>query len=185
MSEVAEHSFQFRGFTDLDITQTREQWEKDVADELAFPTEVSRLMSALVALDPNEPTADTSYGVFHPKSKFAIAICEIAITRHSPRSKWVKMLKLRLKPSLENALQNDEKNALSNALDVFSEAVKGLFGLKKQHNATILKIYGSSKEQKKFLTFFGIALEKNMQNTYKAKMEGNFLVVSNKDEKLT
>lgn len=171
----------FKQFDIDSLTVTTEAWKNDAFDGFAFPIEVEQLM-AWVSGHVDEIEGDSvAYGVFPPNSKIADAICEVAVTRKSVRSKWVKMLRIRLRPTIDDALNsslpNDSEVGIKNALEIFVQATVGLLKFGEHQKANTIKIYGRTKQQTDFLGFLAIELQKINEGRMKASMEGKFLVV--------
>ena len=126
---MTKESFRFKTFTAQTFQSTSIAWTSDALDGMAFPAEVEQLLSwASEHLSPidGQPVA---YGVFPATGKVADAICEVVVTRQSSRSKWVKMLRVRLRPKIDDALNSavDPSNSgMREALAIFIKATIGL-----------------------------------------------------------
>ena len=119
-------------------------------------------------------------GVFQSGSNVADAVCEVVITRQSARSKWVKMLRVRLRPMIDHALNStadSSTDVVRVALDIFAKAVLGLLSFGETEKASTIKIYGRTRAQLEFLRFLGVELGKNNKKELQISMEGKFLVV--------
>ena len=173
-------AFKFKSFTSETFGFTSTAWTAEALEGKAFPSDVEQLISW--AADYLEPIAGKSvaYGIFPDNSKVADAICEVVVTRHSSRSKWVKMLRVRLRPKIDEALNsvdNSSNFAMREALAIFMNATIGVLQFGESENASTIKVYGRTRQQLDFLKFLGIELEKVKTNPMKVTMEGRFLVV--------
>lgn len=168
----------FEPFSEERIAASRDAWNRDAADGLAFPTEVDRLFDWVSTHQvPTEHDA-VAYGVFTKGSNVACGICEVIIQRKSIRSKWIKMLKLTLKPSVDNQLQTGDSEG---AMSVFTESIIGSARLQLTHKANTLKVYGRTHEQLNFLKalvrHIDGAADAKGGSPYKATIEGRFLSI--------
>lgn len=173
-------SFKFKAFTTESFQTTSVAWTAEALAGNAFPSDVEQLVSW--AADHLKPIVGKSvvYGIFPENSKVADAICVLVITRHSPRSKWVKMLKVNLRPKIDEALNSvdDSSNsAMREALSIFMHATIGVLKFGELENASTIKVYGRTRQQLDFLRFLGIELEKVKTNPMQVTLEGRFLVV--------
>ena len=172
--------FKFKAFTTESFQTTSVAWTEEALAGKAFPSDVEQLISW--AADHLEPIVGKSvvYGIFPDNSKVADAICEVVVTRLSSRSKWVKMLRVRLRPKIDEALNSvdDSSNfAMREALAIFMNATIGVLQFGESENASTIKVYGRTRQQLDFLRFLGIELEKVKTNPMRSTMEGRFLVV--------
>lgn len=150
---------------------------KDAEDGLAFPSEVARLLDwAECHLAPSNDDA-TAFGIFRPGGKQALGLCEIVIHRRSTKSKWVKMLRLHLRPHIDADLQRGSSQA---AMDVFVASLVGAIALQSAHKASTLKVYARTSEQLNFLRALVTQVSERVKRdnlSLKASIEGRFLVV--------
>lgn len=167
---------EFLPFNDSRINSTREAWGSDVSEGLAFPSEVERLLEW--ADTHREPTDidGAAFGVFKKGSFAALGICEVIVQRRSVRSKWVKMLRLNLRPSVDDKLQTGHPES---AMEVFVHAIIGSLDLQLLHNATTLKVYGRTNYQLNFLKALVTQIDQKVkyQNHVKATIDGRFLSI--------
>ena len=77
-------------------------------------------------LVPKEGEA-VAYGVFPAGSKEADAICEVVVTRKSVRSKWVKMLRVRLRPKVDDALNSVDDTSNAGMREALTRAIDQAF----------------------------------------------------------
>lgn len=145
---------------------------------LAFPSEVQRLLEWVSAhREPTDHDA-AAFGVFQKGKTVALGICEVIIQRKSARSKWVKMLRLHLKPSLDNELQNGQPDA---AMNVFTQSIRGSLGLQLAHQASTLKVYGRTNPQLAFLKALVVHIQKTFADkgveSIKVTIDGRFLSI--------
>ncbi|WP_234192677.1 hypothetical protein [Pseudacidovorax sp. NFM-22] len=121
-----------------------------------------------------------AYGIFDEAKDPAVALgfCEVAITRKSARSKWVKMLRLHLRPSADAQLVSGDSGV---AMDVFTESILGSIRLQMAHSASTLKVYGRTNEQLGFLQVLVKHLHtqasEDAKKQFKASIEGRFLSI--------
>lgn len=152
---------------------------KRASGDFSFPTEAPQILSwAKERLDPNVVNDSVAFGIFKDEVNVASAICEVVLTRKSIRSKWMKMIKLRLSPELEKGVYEGDLQTAKDVIDVYAAAVYGVLKLKLEHDATILKIYGRSTEQIAFLKSLGIELEKRIKH-HRISIHDRWLVVEN------
>lgn len=169
---------EFRAFDGATLKSSRDAWLSEATDGLAFYSEVERLFDwAATHLDISETDA-TAFGVFRAGKKQAQGLCEIVVQRKSVRSKWVKMLRLHLRPTVDADLQGG--NPIG-AMNVFGSSLQGALRLQMAHKATTLKVYGRTNDQLTFLRALVIHTEQNMpaavKATTKVSIDGRFLSI--------
>jgi len=172
---MAKKQFKFEQFTAESAAASRQAWLHEAKDGLAFEPEIERLFDWV---DSHQSICDNdsvAFGVFEGLTNKAVGICEVIIQRKTIRSKWVKMLRLHLRPSTDAKLQDGHPEE---AMDVFVESMQGSMGLQMAHQANTLKVYGRTNEQLNFLR----ALLRHLQPTLegkpvKASIEGRFLSI--------
>lgn len=169
----------FRKFGVEEIEATAKEWTHAAAKGLAFPADVEQVLDWVRTHTAAGNGDSTAYGVFPEGSKVASGICEVVVTRRTARSAWVKFLRLRLRPSLEDALFRKEVEAVREATEIFMTGVLGVFGLKVQHQANTLKIFGRTNEQLSFLAGLASALQQRAKGM-SVMIEGRWLVCTNK-----
>lgn len=168
---MGSHKYEFRSFCDQTYAATQKAWSGDAKLGLAFPTDVERLFHWVSEhRQPAEQDA-TAFGVFNEGDFVALGIAEVVIQRLSARSKWVKLLRLHLRPEVDAALQQGEVEI---AMDVFTTSVLGSFRLQMAHDAATLKIYGRTNDQLRFLRTL-VAVLNQTESKFKASLEGRFL----------
>lgn len=167
----------FEIFNPATAAASRAAWEKEAKDGLAFFTEIQRLFDWVDTHQEVINHDSVAFGIFDKKSQEALGICEITIQRRTIRSKWVKMLKLNLRPSIDALLQSGDSDM---AMSVFVESMEGSIGLQLDHQANTLKVYGRTNEQLNFLKALLVRLQAQLQSvdTVKASIEGRFLTIS-------
>lgn len=169
--------FIFRPFNTDSIEATRDEWLADVEAGEGFLPEVEQLM-AWVAAHMEVTENEIAYGVFRHGERAAVGICEVAVTRPSARGKWVKLIKLRLRPQVDGGLFANDPDAFSLAVNAYTCAVLGVYHVKNVHGATIIKVYGRTQEQMRFLNYMLDDLNQNPDVTFKAEMQGRWLVLN-------
>lgn len=178
---MTEKILEFKPFTAQSLESTKKSWLKDAEKENAFLPDVEQQMDWVEKHIEQQDDAPVAYGVFTGDSKVATAVCELVVARLSVRSKWIKMLRLRLRPSIDAGIFSNDPKAVTEAVDSYICCVVGVLGLKKQHQANTIKIYGRTQEQIKFLTLFSTKLqdqfELSEQKTIKSSIEGRWLVI--------
>lgn len=163
------------GAEQLNLTCT--QWEKDAAKGLAFPSDVEQLMSWVQTHDKHQVADSMAFGIFTKGNPVAEGICEVVVTRATKNSPWVKMLRLRLKPTLDERIYLKEIEAQSEAMDIFVSAVGGVVKLTSIHAAKTLKIFGRSNDQLSFLQALAVSLQKSVKGVT-VKIDGRWLVIN-------
>lgn len=174
MATKATKEYLFKPFNADTYSATSDAWKGDIESSHGFLPEISQLMNWVSdhqVLTNNE----IAFGVFESRTKIAIGICECAITRPTVRGKWVKFIRLRLRPELEERLFQNDVQATHEALNAYVCAVIGIFHVKNAHEATTIKIYGRTQEQVRFLTLLATELEKRKEITFKAVIQGRWL----------
>lgn len=172
---MAKKSYKFEKFTAESAAASRAAWGAEAQSGLAFEPEIARLFDWVDTHQEISDLDSVAFGVFDGTSKAAIGICEITIQRRTVRSKWVKMLRLHLRPSADDRLQAGDPEI---AMDVFIESMRGSMDLQMTHLANTLKVYGRTNAQLNFLR----ALLNHLQKTtagkpIKAAIEGRFLSI--------
>nr|WP_255632144.1 hypothetical protein [Xenophilus sp. Marseille-Q4582] len=115
-----QHSVIFKPFDEQSFHATKEDWEAVAASSDAFPSDVAQTLkwaSEHLTIDGNE----LAYGVFDDDSKIASGICEVIISRPAAQS-WVKLLRLRLHPKVEEQLFNNDPDGVKTALNAYVSA---------------------------------------------------------------
>lgn len=174
---VAGRQMQFRQFDGAAFKATKTGWSKDVSQGEGFAPDVEQLMAwtdAHLTLVENE----IAYGIFDADESIAVGICELAITKPSARGKWVKLIRLRLRPKIEGLLFANDPDGLIVAVEAYVASVLGVYHVKNEHEATIIKVYGRTQEQMRFLTLLSAALKKRDDATFDSKIEGRWLVLN-------
>lgn len=173
----AKEKLEFRIFGATSFAATKDAWTLDATNGEGFAPDVEQLMTWVaghIALVDNE----IAYGIFSPDSEVAVGICELAITKPSVRGKWVKMIRLRLRPTVEGLLFKNDPDGLLIAVSAYVSAVLGVYHVKNEHKAVIIKVYGRTQEQMRFLTLLSAALKKGGNATFESKIEGRWLVLN-------
>lgn len=170
-------SYHFEKFNPETAAASRSAWVEEANEGKAFVTEVQRLFDWVDSHQDITNNDSVAFGIFEKKSPEALGICEITIQRRTIRSKWVKMLRLHLRPSIDMGLQ---EGLSDKPMDIFVEAMKGSIGLQLLHQANTLKVYGRTNEQLNFLKALLVRLQAELKNTesVKASIEGRFLTFS-------
>lgn len=175
---MANVSLEFHPFNDPRMSATAAAWLQDANDGLAFPSEVKRLLDWSAAHQEHVDGDAAAYGVFPKGKTTALGICEVIITQKSVRAKWVKMLRLHLKPSVDASLQSGSPDE---AMDVFTEAIRGSLDLQMAHKAATLKVYGRTNEQLSFLKalvgHINGRTSLNQDSALKVTIDGRFLSI--------
>lgn len=179
MATAAKMKFSMKPFSEDSFASTERAWTKRATGGCAFPTEAPQILDwARTRLNPAVVNDSIAYGIFKDGVEVASALCEVVLFRKSARSKWVKMMKVRLSPELEEGVFAGSLDTARDVLDVYAAAVFGVMRLKLEHDATTLKIYGRSTEQLVFLRNLGVELEKRIKD-HKISLNGRWLVIEN------
>lgn len=120
----------FRAFDAESLRATKTAWEHDAEQGKAFPPDVAQTIDWVRA---HTTLTDNSiaYGVFDEKSSHtAMAVCEVVISQPEPRKAWVKLLRLKLRPRIEESIFANDPDALTAATDAYVSAILGVFALK-------------------------------------------------------
>lgn len=169
-------TLKFKAFTPESFAATKRNWIKDVEGGAGFlPDTEQQLAWTENHLELVENSI--AYGVFKDKSDVAIGICELVITKHTPKRSWVKVIRLRLRPKIEAALFANEQAAIATAIEAYAVCVVGVLHLKNAHNASTIKVYGRTQDQLKLISFMNIELQKNKEVAYQSSIEGRWLVL--------
>ena len=174
---VADSQMQFRTFDASTFEATKAGWSKDVDKGEGFAPDVEQLMAWTekhLSLVGNE----IAYGIFETDKSIAVGVCELAITKPSHKGKWVKLLRLRLRPTIEGMLFANDPDGLIVAVEAYVASVLGVYHVKNEHEATIIKVYGRTQEQMRFLTLLSASLKKRGEATFDSKIEGRWLVLN-------
>jgi hypothetical protein len=177
---VAKSGFAFKTFDQTAFEATKHAWCEDADRGCAFPSEIEQLMDWVEGHMRAESGRAVACGVFQSGSHVADAVCEVVITRQSMRSKWVKMLRVRLRPKIDDALNStgdSSTDVMREALGIFAKAALGLLTFGQTEKASTIKIYGRTRTQLEFLRFLGVELENLKKKELQTSMEGKFLVV--------
>lgn len=168
----------FEQFTETTFLATAAAWQEDAERGLAFQPDVEQSISWAkehLKLTGNE----MAYGVFGQDSDKAVGICELAITRLGHNNVWVKVLRLRLRPEIEEQIFLNIPDAVQTAVNAYITAVIGVFEVKDLHKASTIKVYGRTKEQVGFLTLLAASLNARQDTiSYRASIEGRWLVLN-------
>jgi hypothetical protein len=166
----------FSEFTQERLDATCIQWSKDAAKGLAFPSDIEQLLAWVRSHDKHQVADSMAFGIFKKDENVAEGICEVVITQANKKSPWVKMLRLRLKPTLDERIYKKEVEAQAEAMNIFTSAILGVVKLTSVHKAKTLKIFGRSNDQLSFLQSMAVQLQK-MALKASVKIEGRWLVV--------
>lgn len=166
----------FTQFDAAKLSATREAWLADAKAGEAFSPEIEQAMTWIeghMVLTDHE----MAYGVFLDQEPVAMGVCELAITKPSVRGKWVKLIRLRLAPSIESAIFQNDPDGLVIALNAYVTAVLGVYHVKNEHEASTIKVYGRTQEQMRFLTMLMTKLNEKKYSAFEAKIEGRWLTL--------
>lgn len=164
---------EFAQFSDGKLAATRTSWLEDAEAGWAFGAEIERLMDWIGTHRKPTDGDSVAYGVFPKGKNVAVGVCEMTIQRKTIRSKWIKLLRLHLRPKIEDELVQGDATV---TIDVFAAAITGSLALQVEHTAHTLKIYGRTNEQLRFLQAFVRHLDGRFENV-KVAIEGRFLTL--------
>jgi hypothetical protein len=171
---------EFRKFDNQSIAASELAWKKQAQAADMFPTEVEQAFEW--ARNRTElVNSEIVYGIFRPSEDEAIATVELFINQKSVKSKWIKMLHLRLSPATENLVYANQLDGYHEAMACFTTAVNGVFKLKNSQKGTVLKIYGRNQEQLSFLRALVGELKKRTKG-HEYRMDGRWLVIESKED---
>lgn len=174
--------WRFAAFTNETLDTTCKTWAAEARKGEAFPGEVEQVLDWVKKSTVPADGKTCAYGIFPDGDKCATGICDVVVSKQGRRT-WVKHLRLRLRPSLDDKLFDRNTEAVTTAMEVFGHSAAGAMALKTEHNASTLKVYGRTKEQLSFLQAAAAALKK-LSNRHAISIEGRFLVITSnpKDE---
>jgi hypothetical protein len=168
-------------FKQESFAATQAQW-KAAADALDIPFldyEV-QLDWAARHLDYGIANGNSlAYGIFEGKSAHAQALVEIVYTQR-PGNNWLKMLSVKLSPSLAPAVVDADPLKIVQVLDIYAEAVRGTVELTGSHKAKVVKIYGRNESLLRLLVALHERLKSGFADKLVTKMEGRWLVIKGK-----
>lgn len=173
---ISFRDFEFRAFDQTSFESTRDAWRFDAASGEGFVPDVEQAMAWVeehLSLTDNE----MAYGIFHKDDPVAVGICELAITKVT-KAKWVKFIRMRLRPTVEGGIFNHTAEAVATAVQAYVACVLGVFHVKNEHKATTIKVYGRTQEQIQFLTLLSAALQTLENATFTSAIEGRWLVLT-------
>lgn len=173
-------TFDFLPFDSTRLDATCAQWGQDAEQDYAFPGIIEEHLDWVKSHIRHVDGEGVAYGVFDSPTGPAFATCTCIYRKTNVRTMWVKLLDLRLRPELENRLEDRDVHALRLALDVYIEAVLGVIRLKTDTKASTMKIYGRDSAQLMFLQQLAAELEANnsFQSVHRCKIEGRWLVIA-------
>lgn len=167
----------FRLFDQESLNATKKAWMLDAGSGNGFLPDVEQQLDWAqkhIELVDNE----VAYGIFPDTAKVAIGICELCITRPSVRGKWIKLMRMRLRPLVDVQLFDNKKEGITSAIQAYIACVVGVFEVKNEHKATTIKVYGRTQQQVSFLTLLSAALETRTALSFKSSIEGRWLVLN-------
>lgn len=168
----------FARFTSPTLQATCEVWNREAKKGGAFPGEVEQILEWTKSNTAHVDGKSCAYGVFGEGDDFASGICEVVVSRRGSRGVWVKHLRLRLRPQLDDKLFALDTAAVTMAIEIFGQSAVGALGLKTEHKATTLKVYARTKDQLAFVQMAATAL-KAVAKHHTIGIEGRFLVIEN------
>jgi hypothetical protein len=165
----------FRKFDDASIASSQAAWTAESTAAGMFPAEVEQVFEWTrnhMTLVNNE----IAYGIFDDGGTDAFAIVEVVETRKSARSNMIKMLRMRLRPSMEAEIYSGDLSSFQRALECYGAAFFGIYRLRGTDKSTVLKFYGRSNEQLGFLKALVAGLQKRTKG-HEFRMDGRWLVI--------
>jgi hypothetical protein len=168
---------QFKEFDAASMAATRHAWMGDADNGSGFPPEIEQQLDWAQGHMTLTGT-EVAYGIFKDGGHVALAICELVITRRSARSKWIKFMRLRLRPSVDVQLFNNDPAGFRTAIEAYIACVQGVFHVKNQEKANTIKVYGRTQQQMGFLTILATSLQNRPELTFKTSIEGRWLVLT-------
>jgi hypothetical protein len=166
----------FREFDSASIEATRKTWREDGLKEGVFLPDIEQQLDW--AFNHTTLTDNAmAYGVFKDGGNVASAICELVITKPSARAKWIKFLSLRLRPSIDAQIYNNDPAGIHSAIDAYIACVTGVFKVKNEQKANTIKVYGRTQQQMSFLAALATNLSKTNGVSFKTSIEGRWLVL--------
>ena len=140
----------FSIFNKSRLEATCAQWSQDAVRGLAFPSDVEQLLLWVRSHDKEQVADSMAFGIFGKDDPVAEGICEVVVTQARKNSPWIKLLRLRLRPTLDERIYQKDVAAQAEAMDIFVSAIDGVVKLTNQHAARTLKIFGRSNDQLSF-----------------------------------
>lgn len=176
---MAKMKFSLKPFNEGTYQATCKAWLKRAKGGNSFPTEAEQVLEWVHTHMSIDVQGDSvAFGLFKDGVDVASAVAEIYIQRRTARSRWMKMLRIRLSPELEEGVFQKSMESIQDVQAAYVAAVSGVLKLKFEHDASTLKIYGRSAEQLSFLQVLALKMEEALKN-HKVSMNGRWLVIEN------
>jgi hypothetical protein len=169
--------YKFSSFDDDKLCATRALWTKESQKGLSFPADVEQILNWVESHSHHRDGDSTAHGIFLDGEHSAAGVVEVVVTQINRNSPWVKMLRLRLQPSIEERIYNKDIAAQEEALLIFIAAIQGVTRLTNKHGAKTMKIFGRSNDQLAFLQSLATVM-KNKVKSGKVEIKGRWLVVN-------
>lgn len=167
---------EFKEFDAHSMTATKHAWRQDAVNSGAFLPDVEQQLDwaqSHMVLTENE----VAYGIFRENSHIAAAICELVVTKKSVHAKWIKFIRLRLRPTIDAQIFSNEPAGITSAIEAYIACVIGVFKVKNTQKANTIKVYGRTQQQLQFLAALSAALSKLETVAFKSSIEGRWLVL--------
>jgi hypothetical protein len=127
---MAEKTLYFKPFTTQLLEATKKSWLEDAEKSNAFLPDVEQQLDWVGKHIELKDDTSCAYGVFENESKIATAVCELVVSRPSARGKWIKFLRLRLRPEIDAGIFANDSKAVLRTVDAYICSVVGVLGLK-------------------------------------------------------
>ncbi|MBP9060617.1 MAG: hypothetical protein KBF98_09930 [Rhodoferax sp.] len=163
-------------FTPETLKATKTGWIKDAASGAGFLPDIEQRMDWVenhLCLEGNS----VAYGVFDGKTRIAVGICELVITKPDPKKAWVKFIRLHFRPKIDEQIFGSVMDGIQTAINAYITCVIGILNVKNEHNASIIKVYGRTPGQISFLKLLDSALKDKQEASFKSSIEGRWLVL--------
>lgn len=168
---------EFRRFTQESFQATDEQWRRLADEAQAFTPDTEQILKWTAEHIEIKDNA-VAYGVFPPESTAACGICELIVTKKSPKNGWVKFIQLKLDPKIDAQIFANDPNGIVVAIEAYISCVIGVLDVKDHHDASTVKVFGRTQEQMQFLTLLSAALQKRDAFKFTTSIEGRWLVLN-------
>jgi hypothetical protein len=178
-------AFELKKFTEDSLKSTIASWISS-AENLGIPSLEYEVNLAWTEnhieyeTDNNLLTCSSlAYGIFESESDEAVAIVDIVYSHRSgPDIGWLKMLSVKLGPTLSPLEVDSDTSKLAQVIDIYAEAIIGTISLTSDHKARVIKLYGRNEKLLTLLVALNERLHILLKDTCHTRMDCRWLVIS-------